>query len=143
MRQPVASGCALSTHWEVKKAGFPAESRRLTARRRGGVLIRRLGFAALGRGFCGRLWRGPGVWRVGGEPAFGASSGLALACLAAGFAFGSDLASLPVSLASAFGSAAASGFLAAICDFFFPRGRSVCFCVSTATAAIRAAPVFF
>src|SRR4051794_16807376 len=65
MRQPIASGCALSTHWEVekerlKKAGFAGESRRLIARRRGGLLIHRLGLAALGRGFCGRLHSG--VW---------------------------------------------------------------------------------
>jgi hypothetical protein len=65
---------------------------------------------------------------------------LALACRAAGF--GSGLLSDLTSLASAFGSAAASGFLAAT-RVFFPRRGVACFSESTATAAIKAAPVFF
>src|SRR5664279_3212279 len=79
----------------------------------------------------------------GFSAAFGLVSGLAFACLtAAGLAadFVSDLTSLPVSLASVFGSAAVSGFFAATRDFL-PRCRVVCFSASSATAATNAEPV--
>ena len=49
-------------------------------------------------------------------------------------------ASLAVSLASAFGSAAASGFFVAT-RVFLPRCGVACLSVSAATAATRAAPV--
>ena len=98
------------------------------------VALRALGFAGLA------------VAAAALSSAFGAASGLALACLtAAGLAAVWVLASLPASLppssAAAFGAAAASGFFAATCDFFFPRCRGVCFSLSAATAAISAAPV--
>jgi hypothetical protein len=109
--------------------------------RSAGVALRVFLGAGQVEGFAAAL--GLASFAAGFSAAFGAESGLAFACLTvAGLAadFDSGLASLPEFPAWVFGSAAASGFLAAT-RVFLPRCRDACFSESAATAAINAEPV--